>query len=146
MWDLVGLINYQYEDWKGKLWRQIKVDLMIEQNKVFQSMVKTINKEVKLFKGYPVIQEKVANMNSVLACVELLFSGAMGDRHWAQLKTKTNTDFDEKSPSFTFADVLDLKLYKFSADVNEIVDVATKEGKIEKKLKVIEVAWSKLNF
>jgi hypothetical protein len=34
-------------------------------------------------------------------------------------------------------------LYKFDAQINEIVEVASKEAKIEKKLKMIETAWLK---
>jgi dynein heavy chain len=41
---------------------------------------------------------------------------------------------------------LNLHLYKYEAQVNEIVDVAQKEAKIEKKLKNIESAWTKQIF
>lgn len=40
--------------------------------------------------------------------------------------------------SFTFEDILSLNLYIYEANVNEIVDVAQKEAKIENKLKKIE--------
>jgi dynein heavy chain len=42
--------------------------------------------------------------------------------------------------------VLDLKLHLFENQVNELVDVAAKEAKIEKKLKNIEQAWTKIQF
>ena len=29
LWDLITLVNLQYNDWKGKLWRQIKADVLI---------------------------------------------------------------------------------------------------------------------
>ncbi len=146
MWDLISIINYQYQDWKTKLWRQIKADVLIESNKVFNNDIKTASKEIKGFKGYQAIQDKVVNMNQVLTAVDMLLSGTMEDRHWKQLKDKTKKDFDEKSSSFTFDDVMSLKLHKYVADVSEIVDVATKEAKNEKKLKLIEGFWAKQNF
>ena len=56
------MINLQYNDWKTKLWRQIKADVLIEQNKVFQKQIKDVPKDVRLFKGWQVITEKVNNM------------------------------------------------------------------------------------
>jgi dynein heavy chain len=51
--------------------------------------------------------------------------------------------FDHNSLQFYFEDILALNLYKYEATVTEIVDVAQKEAKIEKKLKNIEQWWSK---
>lgn len=48
--------------------------------------------------------------------------------------------------SFTFDDILGLHLYRYEANVNEIVEVAQKEAKIEKKLKKIEADWNKQIF
>ncbi len=39
-----------------------------------------------------------------------------------------------------------LKLYKLKAEVEEIVDIAQKESKIDKKLKIIEQNWAKQMF
>jgi hypothetical protein len=44
LWDLIALVNLQYNDWKGKLWRQIKADYLIEQNKVFGNQIKGVPK------------------------------------------------------------------------------------------------------
>lgn len=55
----------------------------------------------------------------------------------------TGKQFDNKSLSFTFEDILALQLYRFESQINETVDVASKEAKIEKKLKAIEAAWNK---
>lgn len=70
----------------------------------------------------------------------------MQDRHWKQLKDKTVTDFDHKSATFCFDDILRLKLYKLKPEVEEIVDIAQKEFKIDKKLKIIESNWAKQIF
>jgi len=33
MWDTISMVNYQYNDWKTKPWRQIKAETMLEINK-----------------------------------------------------------------------------------------------------------------
>lgn len=44
LWDLIALVNLQYNDWKTKFWRQIKADVLIEQNKIFSNQIKSVNK------------------------------------------------------------------------------------------------------
>ena len=41
---------------------------------------------------------------------------------------------------------MDLKLHKLKAEVEEIVDIAQKEFKIDKKLRIIESNWAKQIF
>ena len=103
MWDLITLVNLQYNDWKVKLWRQIKADFLIEQNKVFSGQIKNLPKDIRVIKGCQSLNEKVQNMNIVLNLVESLKGNYMEDRHWKQLKEKTKSDFDHKSSSFTFS-------------------------------------------
>ncbi len=138
MWDAIAMITYQYNDWKSKPWRQIKAETMLEVNKGLQMELKKLVKEIRQYKGYNVAVDKVKNMGTVLPLVSALHSEFMEDRHWDQLKALTARQFDHKSMSFTFEDILGLNLYKYEAHVNEIVDVAQKEAKIEKKLKKIE--------
>lgn len=66
------MVNLTYNDWKGKLWRQIKADLLIEQNKIFMDQIKKVPKEVRLIKGCQALNEQVQNMNIVLNLVESL--------------------------------------------------------------------------
>ena len=70
----------------------------------------------------------------------------MEDRHWKQLKDKTKSDIDYKSSTFSFNEILNLKLHKLKSEVEEIVDIAQKEFKIDKKLKIIESNWAKQIF
>lgn len=72
LWDLITMVNLQYNDWKTKLWRQIKADILIEQNKVFQKQIKDVPKDVRQFRGCQAINDKVQNMNVVLNLVESL--------------------------------------------------------------------------
>jgi dynein heavy chain len=47
------------------------------------AQLKALSKEIKAFKGYQVIVDKVKNMSTVLPLVQSLLSENMEDRHWA---------------------------------------------------------------
>lgn len=66
------MVNLQYNDWKGKLWRQIKADTLIDQNKNFMTQTKGVSKQIRVIKGCQSLAEKVQNMNTVLNLVESL--------------------------------------------------------------------------
>ena len=44
-------------------------------------------------------------------------------------------------PKFCLRDIINLELYKYSEDVNELVEGAQKEAQIEKKLNIIVNTW-----
>lgn len=82
MWDSIAMINYQYNDWKSKPWRQIKADLFSESNKTLSTQLKALPKEIRNFGGYNKVIDKVKNMGTVLPLVSALHSEFMEDRHW----------------------------------------------------------------
>lgn len=70
--------------------------------------MKNLPKEIKYWKGYNSVVDKVKNMSVVLPLVSALHSEFMEDRHWKQIKEMTGKQFDNKSLSFTFEDILAL--------------------------------------
>ncbi len=82
-------------------------------------------------------------MSTLLPIVSSVHSEFMEDKHWKKVKELTGRTFDQKSDNFTFEEILGLNLYKYEAQDKDIVDIATKESKIEKKLKNIETNWNK---
>ena len=137
MWDNILMVMYMYKDWKTKQWRTIKADSLLELNKGMQLQIKNLPKEIKSFNGYGPLTELTKNMGIVLPLVSALHSEFMEKRHWQKIQVETGKTFDHTSPDFNFDNILSLELYKFEAQVNEIVDIAQKEAKIEKKLKSI---------
>lgn len=85
-------------------------------------------------------------MNAILPLISQLHSPFMMDRHWMRLQSLTQKTINFKSPSFCLEDLIKLELYRFSEDVNELVDGAQKESKIESKLKQIEGTWEDQKF
>ena len=145
-WDAVAMVTFQYNDWKQKSWKSIKADLLQETNKVLIQQIKTLPKEVRNYKGYSVLEKRVKNMQTLLPLISSLHSEFMEQRHWQEIMQITNKEVDPSSPSFSFNDILSMELYEYEVAVNEVVDKAQKEAKIEKKLKQIDSNWIKQEF
>ncbi len=71
-----------------------------------------------------------------------LRSPCMRDRHWNALVSVTKVAF-EKTPELKLVDILALNLHLHVSEVQEILETASKEMKIEGKLRVIEEYWSR---
>jgi dynein heavy chain, axonemal len=153
MWDLIALVDMQFENWKKTRWDKINVDDL-------QTLLKEIatkqcnqqspqNKEFKGWYAFKSLNDRVKNMGTVLPLVALLHSEFMLDRHWeslAQNIVKKHIKTPKSDPTFCLNDLIVLKLHEFSDDVNELVDGAAKEDKISKKLDNIERIWETLSF
>lgn len=73
----------------------------------------------------------------------------MQPRHWKKLNGICGKTVNRQDPKFCLRDIINLELYKYSEDVNELVEGAQKEASIEKKLNNIISTWGEttiLNF
>ena len=104
---------------------------------------------MKGWQVYKDIDESMAIMATVLPLVHDLHSDAMRQRHWAALARTCNVKaVDPSDPKFSLRDMLLLNLHTHKESIEDIVETAMKELKIEKKLTEIEEVWSvmELNY
>jgi dynein heavy chain len=99
------------------------------------------NKDIKNYKAFFALNDRVKNMNTILPLISQLHSKFMQERHWKKLMRITGQKIDFQSPSFCLDDLLKLHLYRYAEEVTELVDGAAKEDKIEGKLNVIQSTW-----
>ena len=150
MWDLISLIDYQFEAWKSTLWDKIDTEQLMQLIKEMQTKQcnpqAPANKEIKNWKSFVALNERVKNMNTILPLISQLHSKFMQERHWKKLMGITQQNISFQSPSFCLDDLIKLELYKFAEEVTELVDGAQKEAKIETKLNVIQGIWEETSF
>jgi dynein heavy chain len=150
MWDLISLIDYQFEAWKSTLWDKIDTEDLMQLIKEMQTKQcnpqSPQNKDIKNWKAFMALNERVRNMNTILPLISQLHSKFMQDRHWKKLMVITDQNIEFKSPNFCLDDLIKLQLYKYADEVNELVDGAQKEAKIEAKLNIIQEVWQTQNF
>jgi dynein heavy chain len=150
MWDLVALIDMQFDSWKKTLWDQIDTENLTQLIKEMQSKqtnpTAPANKVISKWRTFVALNDRVKNMNTILPLISQLHSPFMQNRHWKKLMRVTEQHIDHASPKFCLEDLIKLHLYKFADEVTEIVDGAQKESKIEGKVGVIARTWDDLKF
>jgi len=150
MWDLISLIDYQFESWKATTWEKIETEKLTALIKDMQTKQcnpqAPQNKEIKSWKGFVGLTDRVKNMNTILPLISLLHSKYILDRHWKKLMGITQQNINFKSKSFCLDDLIKLELYRFADDVNELVESAQKEDKFENKLNTIQTFWEQEEF
>ena len=145
MWDLIALVEYQFENWKSTLWDKIDTENLMTLIKDMQtkqcSPTATNNKDIKNYRAFISLNDRVKNMNTILPLIASLHSKFMMERHWKKLMKITDQEITFQSPKFCLEDLIKLHLYKYAEEVTELVDGAQKEAKIEQKLGVIQKTW-----
>lgn len=68
-------------------------------------------------------------------------SEALRDRHWVLVMERTGVSFDASSTSFTLRNLVEMELFRYEDEINEIVAGAQREQNIEKGIKEIEDKW-----
>jgi dynein heavy chain len=145
VWDMKSLVLGTFESWNVQLWNEIKTDDLEDVNKNLLKNLRKMANDNPVVKGWQVyrsIEEASKNMTVVLPLINSLHSNAMRDRHWKSLAKVCGVKMiDPNDPKFTFEDAIALNVHKHTEDVEEIIETASKELKIERKLRDIEVMW-----
>jgi len=89
MWDLVSLIDMQFESWKKTLWDHINTDemaMLLKDIKTKQTAPNLPqNKEIKNYGAFRALGERVKQMDLIGPMVSQLHSDNMQERHWKNL-------------------------------------------------------------
>ena len=145
VWDTVGSVMYTFKAWYQTPWDKIDTDFLMEESKKLSKEVKTLNKAVRNYEVFRVLEDSIKAMLTSLPLVQELHHPAMRDRHWQQLMKATGKTF-VKDDKFSLGDLLNLELHNYVDACSEIVDRAQKELTIEKALNKIEEVWAGLDL
>lgn len=145
IWDVTAMVLWQINEWKSIPFLKIETDEIEDQVKKISRSMKTIDKRAKKWNVYNDLEAYVSNFQRTLPLVHDLRNDGMRDRHWQMLMNKTGVKF-ELTSNFKLDNLLELNLHKFEEDVQEIVDRADKEIKLEAQLQQFKSTWIDLNF
>jgi len=152
LWKFKQSVSSVYEGWEKELWEDVNTVDLEDQNKRLRKQLKEKGASYPAMKGWQVyrdIDDSMAVMATVLPLVHDLHSDAIRARHWSALARICNAKtVDPSDPKFTLRDMLLLKLHSHKEEIEDTVETAMKELKIEKKLTEIEDVWSvmELNY
>eukprot|EP00698_Gefionella_okellyi_P005145 TRINITY_DN1471_c0_g1_i4.p1 TRINITY_DN1471_c0_g1~~TRINITY_DN1471_c0_g1_i4.p1 ORF type:complete len:2448 (+),score=753.76 TRINITY_DN1471_c0_g1_i4:538-7881(+) len=145
LWDCAMYVDRQFASWKKTLWNDIQTEEMEQQVKVVPKELRGLNKKIRTTNAFIELSSVVRNFSNALPLIANLSHPSMRPRHWQLLMEQTGKHF-EMGADFSLQHLLDLNLPQFEAEVEEIVDRAQKEEKMENILQKIENTWSKIEF
>jgi len=150
LWDFKAMVILIYSNWQTTPWEAVNTDDLEDQNKKLRKQLKERGNTFAAIKGWQVyrdIDDMMAIMSVALPLVNDLHSEAMRPRHWSSLARVCNVKLvDPSDKKFTLDDMMMLNLHEHKEAIEEIVETAMKELKIEKKLKEIELVWSSMEI
>ncbi|CDJ60958.1 hypothetical protein EMWEY_00008520 [Eimeria maxima] len=114
-------------EWASQLWA--KVDFQAIHRNVFGSQ------------AFIQVTQLINGFRSELPLIERLKNEAIRPQHWKELMAAAGQTFDAENKNFRLQDVLDLQLGRVPDAVNEIIQAATEEMKLEKDIAKIESCW-----
>jgi dynein heavy chain, axonemal len=146
LWTFKRDMTVTINKWKTIQWKDIDTDDLEDRVSEFSKEIRKIGQIDVVVKGWQVfkdIQARCKNLSEVIPLINELHTPAMRERHWKALAIETNTtSIPYKEPSFCLKNLLDLNLHLCVEDVEDILDTAKKEFKIETKLSTIEAMWT----
>ncbi len=150
LWDFKAMVLNIYSSWRTTLWIDVNTDDLEDQNKKLRKQLKEQGNTFPVIKGWQVyrdIDDMMSIMNIVLPLINDLHSEAMRSRHWSALARICNVKaVDPCDKKFTLDDMMSLNLHLHKEAIEDIVETAMKELKIERKLKEIEDIWSAMDL
>jgi dynein heavy chain, axonemal len=103
-------------------------------------------KDLKGSSVYASVFDEVNGFRESLPLIASLKNPAMKERHWEKISQMTGIKINMNPKTFTLGGIFAMKLERFSEAINEIVNEAKQEGKIEKDLRAIQDKWAVTNF
>ena len=148
LWDFRSLVLGTFQSWNGLLWSVIDTDSLENFTRKLATQIKKMGDQNATMKGWTTYRDtetRVKNMTITLPLVNDLHSPAMRPRHWKQMAQVCHSKpLDPNNPKFCLDDLLSLELHTHADDVADVVETASKELKIERKLAAIEATWADL--
>ncbi|XP_059138610.1 dynein axonemal heavy chain 10-like [Physella acuta] len=132
--------------WSETLWVDLDIEVLSRGIEDYIKQLRKLPKNVRSLQPAVVLDQQMKQFKDSLPLIVDLKSEALRERHWKELMSKTGQEFDMNPKTFTLAGIFNMKLYRFSALINEIVVAASKEMSIEKGINDVEELWKKAKF
>eukprot|EP01040_Poterioochromonas_malhamensis_P005875 gene5875-6317_t len=123
------------------LWGDLDITILQKGAEDFERMAKKFPKDLKEIFTFKMVESKIAHFKEALPLVINLKNDSMKTRHWQKLMDVTGVTFDVSLKTLTLSNIFSMELHKFTAQIDEIVNEAVQEAKIENELAKIEATW-----
>ena len=144
LWNHTEKMLKTYENYLATVWPKITAGEWEEDNKKLMKDLRDIKVDRKC-NAFVGITGTTKTWSIFLPLITQLKEDCMMPRHWETLKKTLGHDFTINE-TFKLQKLFDMELHKFSEPVEDIVDQARNEAKMEKTLKKIKETWDVITF
>lgn len=147
IFDIYGEWKAKVEEWARTLWDEIPLTEMEQVTKEFAiTLRQQFDSELQKLPVHAAVTDRIRSFQNSIPLFKHLKDPSLRPRHWTRLMESTGKNFDFKGSSFTLQNLIDMKLYEFRDQIDEIYDDARKEVRVEKMLRDLEDTWRGMKF
>ena len=129
------------ESMAATMWSDLDIAALQEGADNFEKLCRRFPKDLKEIFTFKSVEHVLSAFKESLPLVVALKTDAMKTRHWVKLQEITGVTFDTTLKTLTLENIFAMDLATYSADVEEIINEASQEGKIENEIAKIDAAW-----
>lgn len=123
------------------LWGDLDIQALQKGADDFEKACKRMPKELKEIYTFKKVEARLSNFKESLPLIVSLKNDSMKPRHWSKLMEVTGVSFDVSLKTLTLENIFSMELHKYVTAVEEIINEASQEAKIENELSKIEATW-----
>jgi len=136
------------DEWKSVPWVDVQrlIGEMNEKIEAFSLRCKKMPAKLRDYLAYKALKTQIEDFQVILPLLQEFTKESIRDRHWEEVMELTKASFDFKSPEFRLQSLLDIDLVGKKDEIEEVMDGADKQLKIERNLVEIEERWTTVKF
>ena len=149
LYDLYGVVIDTVSKWKEMVWSEAveKMDEMKDQVDNFGTMCRKLPKQLKEWDAFKELKTEIDNFSEILPILKELSKPSIKARHWDSLSKLTGSTLTFNTDEvFYLSRLLEINLLRWKEDVEEIIEAADKQLKIEDQLNDIKSKWEVETF
>ena len=143
VWNVIESVDEHIADAKNTLWCEMNIEDLEDGSKQQVKNVKKLHKTVRWCGAYKQADKTSKDYLNTIPLIQLLASPFMRPRHWEMVKKAAGKEFTPpyENKELTLGGIINLQLHEVSADIEDICDQATKEGKMEIAIAQLGERW-----
>ena len=148
LYNLYDKVNQDVAKWKEMAWSDAveKMNEMTDQVENFANQCKKLPKQLKEWEAYKELKTQIDSFSEVLPILKDLSKPSIKQRHWDEISNLAKLDGKDRfsitsDEVFYLSKLIEINLLNWKEDVEEIIESADKQLKIEDQLTEIKAKW-----
>jgi dynein heavy chain len=150
LYALYNQVNETTTAWEEEAWSEIQVAQIKDwedQILKYSDLCNRLPKPLREWQAYKDLKDKIENYKNIFPYVKELKDSMIKSRHWEKIIEVTGRQLNFQQPeNFYFRELVEANLINFLEDIEDIIDSAKKQDKIEKTKNEIKFDWNKREF